>query len=435
MSSPSRRQLLASGLAWMLAQLAPRSAAAVAREPYGGRLQLSLPLDAERLDPHEADDLGAALLGGNLFESLFALDGRGQPYPTLAAELPEERRGRLHLRLRPELHSARGKLLDAADAVASLTRAERAQPWLPALGPVRRESSDVLSFPLTPALELAQRLASSRFALVPSDFDAGRPDGHGAFVANRSGTSLELLRNVNAARGGSYLDAVGIECSELSECLRAFESGRSELGWLGDGLYQKRAATVPFRLAPLGFVYVRPGRKLGRLAAPGVLTAALEATPSRALDALGYQRTTVPTARAVSGLSGALCYPRGAPQLRATAEALAEAWSTAQTRIEPRELGRQEASELRKRGDFELMLGFARTAGLDERALHSLLFHLDGAPVPTRFTPEPPERLVRRLGLGIVGWLAPSGACVPSFAGALTGAAIELTEQKIRPIR
>lgn len=426
MTCTRREHLL--GWASCLAVTWAGSASALGRPAYTGEVRLVVPTSARSLDPHDVTDLNAALFGSNLFECLYGLTSDGQPYPTLADGLPEVRGARSLVRLRPGMTSAKGRPLDAATAAAALLRAEKAQPWLGSLGSPRVESPDSFSLVGVDTLAWARRLASPALALVPRDFDATRPDGHGPFVAARAGNGWTLTRNVRAPRGGAYLDQVNLESAELSECLRAFEAGKSDLGWLGAGLYRKRPRAVPFRLASPGLVYVVAGQGLGKLRAPGVLQAALNATPNRAFESLGYERSGAAGKSGFPGRSLAVAVPDDVPQLVATAEALAEAWSSPAGRVSVTPLSSSSILERRRDGQFDVMLGFARTSELSDKERHALLVSLDGGPATWPSAPEEPERLARRLGLGVLGRLIPQGSAVDGLLPAFRGSRVELAD-------
>lgn len=409
---------------------------ALGRPRYGDTLRLSLPSATNRLDPHDPEQLSLALYGSSLFEPLFGVTSEGQAYPTLAESLPRVEKSRLFVTLRPELLTSRGKKLDSESVVASLLRARAQMPFLSGLGVPRAEGAHALSFALGDPAELARTLALPHTALTPLGFLPESPDTTGALRVSRRGSTLILNRNPYAARGGSYLSEVHITQASLSDCLRAFEAGISELGWLGRGLHHPVREARDFRLPELGWVSLLAGRGLGRLRAPGVLQAVLNSTTSRALDSLGYARAKItdPKPHALPALR--IHYPADCHQLRATAEALAEAWSRPGVGMQVSGEPRESLLDRRRSLDFDVLLGFSRTARLDARTLHLLLLHLDGATLPRQFHPEPPERLARRLHLGLVGALAPPVAVLPQILHLIGTSELQLAEaEKLAPQR
>src|SRR2546428_425756 len=76
---------------------------------------------------------------------------------------------------------------------------------------------------------LARALCSPLVALLPRRFDPGAPDGTGAFRADISPSGISLTRNLNAARGPAFLDAIDIAPAEdLKTSLRSFEAERDD---------------------------------------------------------------------------------------------------------------------------------------------------------------------------------------------------------------
>jgi len=406
----SRRRHFSTLAALGMTALGARPARAVERVIYGGQVRLVLPTSTASLDPHDPEDLTAALLGPNVFEPLFARSASGQPYPTLADGLPTVEGGRILVRLRPELTSARGRALTSTSVVASLVRARRALPLLAELGTPRAEGQLGFSLPSGDPHLVAQRLSLAATAIVPGDFRPESPQGSGAFAVTQVGRELTLKRNPNASRGGALLARVDVVRAELSDCLRAFEGGTSDLGWLGNGLHQPRAGAVPFQLQVLGWVVVLGGKGLGKLRAPGVLQAALDATKSRALDSLGYQRAPTASSLDFPGRDLIVACPDDCPQLAATATALGEAWSSSRSRVTVEREGRADLAARRRSGDFDVMLTFIATLEQTARDVHAALLVAEGVSVPAQFIAETPMRLARRLNLGVLGALAPHGA-------------------------
>jgi len=188
------------------------SAHALGRSPFSGALRLRVPLYFGGLDPHASDDPLSALFASAVFDPLFAFDANGKPYPTLASALPERTPNGARLRLRPELVSARGKALSAADVVFSLKRAQTlgGAAVLSSFRPPSIDGKDPLSV-IVPEADpdvLARALSSQFTALVPRSFTPLAPDGTGAFSAALGHATLTLTRNERAARGAAFLDRI-----------------------------------------------------------------------------------------------------------------------------------------------------------------------------------------------------------------------------------
>jgi len=103
----------------------PGRVRALGRTPTSGKLKLALPWPVTSLDPHDPFDATAALFAHAVFDQLYALDAAGEPFPTLAADLPAIEGGKTVVRLREGLLTAKGKKLEARDVVFSLQRARR----------------------------------------------------------------------------------------------------------------------------------------------------------------------------------------------------------------------------------------------------------------------------------------------------------------------
>jgi peptide/nickel transport system substrate-binding protein len=418
-SGLSRR---AFGAALLLSQ----AAAALGRTPLGGTLRLTLPISTRALDPHAADDLSAALFAPQIADSLFALDGDGRPYPTLAGTLPVETAKGALVTLRPQLTSARGKALDARDAVFSLERARRlgGAAVLRELGSPSLVPKDPLSFvvPGASAAAVAFALASPLTALVSRGHGPEIPDGTGAFRAIPGASRLVLERNVNAARGAAFLERVEISAArDLSAALRAFETGAADVGFLGSGLHRPRPGSVPFEGPELGFLILRTGALAKSWSAPGVAQGLVDRIPAGALRHLGLKDPGGVT-RAGTGWGGGpaeLFVSGDAPLFAQIADGLLpHLGGSGQITVRP--VARSELAERRAKGDYALMLDFVRSAGPRGRStMLSLLAATshDLAARPPRAVSFEARDVARTLPLGVVGVLALGGARLPSING------------------
>jgi peptide/nickel transport system substrate-binding protein len=222
-----------------------RAALARGRTPLGGAVKLHVPWSVAAIDPHALDDGAAAIFGDALFDTLYARQEGGEIVASLAESEPSASGGALRVALRQGLRSAYGRPVDAHDAAASIVRARAggARAWLAAL-PAPRVDGNALVFAMTDASILVRALASPLVAVVPAGFNPARPDGTGPFRATRNGDALVLVRNANAARGPAFLDQVVVRAAPaLETSLRAFEEGADDVGWLGSGYFETRAAS------------------------------------------------------------------------------------------------------------------------------------------------------------------------------------------------
>lgn len=433
----TRRDVLrgiASATAWGPLLLAAGRAQGRGRTPYGGTLRLNLPLGLRRVDPHDLFDLEASVLGSALFDSLFALDESGRPYPTLAAGLPEVVPGGLQVSLRPNLKSATGRSVEPSDVEFSLKRASRggARLLLQPFGTPRRARGrrDALLFPTGEPLPLARALASPLVAVVPRGFRPERPDGTGPFAITHQGAGMLLERNARAARGGAFLDAIDVRHSpDLAAALRAFEADEADVGWLASGLHRARQRAEQLDAGKLGWIVLATGRQLGPWAAPGVAQTVLDEAHLDSLSALGLavQRPKTSTLRLWRGPTTEVLVDAGTPQLLAIARALAEAMGGSGSGLTVNPVPASTLQVKKTTGDYGLLLEFVRVIGRgpgdDARALltaASLTSAGGSARLDDRSlhaSGEPLNGVTRRLQLGVVGALRLRGAHLGRFAG------------------
>jgi len=412
--------------AWLLAMGATATAAALGRTPFGGRLRLRLPWATNSIDPHALDDPTAALFGASIADPLYALDSQGRPYPTLARGLPEATTKGAVVRLRPNLNTGRGRALDARDLLFSLRRArDRGAVALlsPLANPVPHPHDGwAVVFPGAEPLAVARALTSPLTALLPRGFSRLRPDGTGAFVATAGRKRLVLARNPTAARGPAYLDAIEVTAAaDLADALRSFESGDSDLGWLGRGLHRPRPGSVPFNAGSLGWVVLRTGTEAGSWGAPGVAQQLLDRIGAAALSHLGLHGVPAPAGDpAWGGDPCDLLVANDAPHLAGIARTIAGLLTRPGHEIRAAERSRRNLEQRLQRSRFSLMLDFVRPLGpSSEDALLSLLTAADPALArrPPRLKGLAPRRVAQTLPLGVVGELRIEGAHMPRTQG------------------
>ncbi len=407
--SPSRRAFFATWGALSAVLALPHTAAAKRRPNYSGSLRLHLPLNVTSIDPHDPHDLTTRLLGNALFETLYARSTTGTAYPTLAASLPRLEKGRCLVELRPGLSFASGTALDASQVVASLNRAKQFSPWLQDLGTVVSTGPRGIAFSQRDPRLLTRLLSSSRTSLLPKGFSPTAPDTCGAFRVEATGTTLHMKRNPRAPRGGSFLDEVWIESASVSDCLRAFEARRSDLGFLGAGLHRERRDVKRFAMKPVGLALLLPGGELRARTPVGTLHEMLARLPQAQLSALGVERPRH-SPRRWNGGDADLVVPAEEPWLVALAEDMASALSTKGHFISVKKTPSRQIPILERSGAFDLMLRFFGTQGVSEEDTTRQLFRLDDKPAPRGGRTLSPLESGRQLSLGIVGAMTPRGA-------------------------
>jgi peptide/nickel transport system substrate-binding protein len=408
---------------FLLATLASSALLALGRTPHGGTLRLALPWPLHQLDPHALDDATAALFGTAVVETLFVRSATGQTYPTLAAGAVQAVGSSARLQLRPDLRTALGRPLDARDVVFSLERSRRAAgaALLAHFGAFKSDPSDPLAVLIERAKPraLERALASPLCSLVPRGFSPRRPDGTGPFRVEALGDALILTRNLYAARGASFLERIQVRrVTGLAEALRAFETGASDIGWLGGGLHRRRVGAVAFDAGMFGWAVLRTGRDAGSWGAPGVAQKLLDAVAPERLSHLGL-RGLPKTA------SGTLLWGGGparflvaddAPHLEQIARALAALLSQPGHEIRVVPSPRTVVEAARRSQRFTLLADFVRWPG-DEQVAKTMLVaaadeRLARSPPPTSLGPR---ELTRTLRLGIIGELALQGAHAAAY--------------------
>jgi len=388
---------------------------ALGRTPYGGRLRLAVPWPIVSLEPASLSDGFAALFASAAFEPLFALDGTGNPYPALAESLPTKLDGGCRLALRPGLKTAAGRALTGADVVATLARAKsRAAVGL--LGELTTPSVDAkdplgVVFAHASADTVARVLSSPLLALVPRGFSPLAPDGCGAFKVELGRGRALLTRNPYAARGPSYLDAIEITAvNDLAELLRGFETGATDVGWFGTGLYRAVKDAVAFEAPRYGFAVLMAGKATGAWGAPGTLQAVLDAVPAQQLSHLGVRGLPAQASGspAWGGPATNIAVLANAPQLGAIARALAATLSTPGHELSVVEKTAEELSGLQNTRQFGLLLDLVRAPTNAPRDLE-LALRTAASPEAAKRAPKTaplaPRELGRQLPLGVVGEL------------------------------
>jgi peptide/nickel transport system substrate-binding protein len=451
---PARRTFLAqagAGLGALALGLRTPEARAMGRTPQGGRIAMHVPWPMVGLDPHDLRDPTAALFASAIADPVYAIDpANGLPYPTLAA-LPAREGADTVVRLREGLRTARGAALDARDLIASIERA-RARGAAAILATVPRpvtHKSDLLAAafgPIDPA-QLARALASPLVALLPRKFDVGAPDGTGAFRADISPSGLTLLRNLNAARGAAFLDAIEIAPAEdLKTSLRSFEAERDDIGWLGMGLHDGRKGAVRFDLGRAAWIVLITGPDAGAFGLPGVAQKLVDAIPPERLVPFGIGPLPPSSGDpAWGGPSAELLVDAASPHLIEIARAVAPILSRPGHEVTATPVTRAEIARRRARGKATLAIEVVRALGPSAR---ETLLSLATADDPARgrdlarATPKlaavaSARQLTGTLRVGVLGEMRITGGVVPDvvFARSLSGEGWDLGATFRKPAR
>ncbi len=439
----SRRTLLAAsasaGAAAIVASVAaPRDALALGRRPYRGRVEFGLPWPTTSVDPHSLFDPTAAFFGDAIFDTLYALDASGNPYPTLASALPNaasvpdsaagsvgggtDNQTSVRVRLRPGLRTNSGRRLTARDVVWSFQRSARngGIGWLAGIraSMAGGEGDDVIRFDGADPKQLAERLASPIVAILPRGFSARRPDGTGAFEMRGRKGRMFLSRNMHAARGPAFVDGIEVWTTEsLQQGLRAFEVGDSDIGWLGSHLHRPRPGARRFDAGSVGWAVLRTGSESG--VGPGVAQALLDGLDPHGLAHFGLG--PLPSQRGVQGWYGKPCdlvARDDAPYLRQLGQAIADLLTRKGHEVRFVAESAREISKRRRNGRFAMMLDVVRKLAPGGTAtIVSLLSAVDPtlARRPPVYRKVDARRVLRAHSMGVVGELRVAGAYAPSL--------------------
>jgi peptide/nickel transport system substrate-binding protein len=235
---------------------------------------------------------------------------------------------------------------------------------------------------------------------------------------------MTLTRNVNAARGAAYLDAVEvIRADDLKTSLREFEAERDDVGWLGAGLHSSRRGSVRFDLGAAAWVVLVTGAEAGPFGQPGVAQQLADGLPPERLAHLALG--ALPAARGDPGWGGPpaeLLVDESAAHLVEVAQAVAPILSRPGHEVTATPVARAELGRRRARG-AALAIELVRSMGPGSlQALLSLATAdgrsraVDLARHPPKLSAGTPARaLTSMLRVGVIGEVRVAGAVMPDL--------------------
>jgi peptide/nickel transport system substrate-binding protein len=405
--------------------LVARGARARSRDAPGGRISFRMPWPLAALDPHRIDDIGCAVLGDAVFDTLYAPSNAGADAfaPVLAEAEPEVVDGAVRVAIRAGLHTARGRAFAAKDAAFSIARARAsgATAWLTEIA-APHVDGNALVFPhARDANKIARALSSPLVAMVPTAFRPDAPDGTGAFRADRTAEGFSLVRNARAATGPSFLESATVRrAADLAASLRAFESGEDDLGWLGAGLHEPRPGSLRFDAGAVAFAVLRTGREGGTWDAPGVAQSLADGIAPSRLGHLGLGAPWTSDGSAKwGGGATAIVVRDDSPWLVELARAVASALTSTASDVGVRPVPLAEVEQRRASRAFALMVDAVRPFGRGYVAETSALAAADEPQRGADIVRRPPRGelparvMARTLRLGVLGEIRVSGGRVP----------------------
>ncbi len=417
------RRSFVAGPVGLALGLLTRDVDAMGRVPVGGKLRFRVPWRLSSIDPHDLHDPVAAIFGPAIADPVYGRDAGGRVYPTLADGMPFEEDGETLVKLRPGLLTASGRGLSGHDLAWSIKRCRaraagglfaQTTPYVHSF----RDRPLVVGFGKADPKRLAFLLSAPTAALLPAGFSPFKPDGTGALSARPAGSSLFLARNRNASRGASFLEGVQVDAApSINDSLRAFETKRDDLGWLGMGLHGRRKGALRFDRGVMGWALLATGNRAGSWGAPGMAQRLANAVPIGRLG-VGVSGGGNGSGDGWEGAPANLIYDGAHPQLRQIAEAVAAKLTSSGHEVTAAPVSSSTLRSARQSGDFTLAIDFARTLqlpGTTGLALATAERHALGVEMGKRrqWPNGAPSVLTRGRRIGVLGIIRLSGGMAP----------------------
>jgi ABC-type transport system substrate-binding protein len=202
-------------------------AAAATRPHYGGTLHVQMGSTVGSLDPadsNQPDTLATRSVLALIFDTLVALNDRGQPQPALAISWqPEPGNQRWQFVLRPGVTFSDGTPMTPEVVAASLRRANPGWKILP------QETAVIIQLD-TASPDLPAELALPRNSIAK--LEAGKALGTGPFVVTQwdPGKKLVMAARDDYWAGRPFLDSVEIEMGKnFRDQTIAYDLGQAQL--------------------------------------------------------------------------------------------------------------------------------------------------------------------------------------------------------------
>lgn len=244
MSPATKRSGAAARTLLVAALLLPLVARAETRPRYGGNVVASLTSAPASIDPLAAQSWAEVVLATLVFDGLYRIDANGAPRPHLASGDPQlssdKKTARIPVRAGARFHD--GRMITAADVVASLKRAQGAAQgeWL--LAPVAKikKDGDVVVLTLRrPVPELTTLLAAPQLAITPGGKapSTRAPVGSGPFAVKKIASDarrIELAAFAEHFAGRPYADALTLRWfADADEEAVSYEAGAADVSLRG----------------------------------------------------------------------------------------------------------------------------------------------------------------------------------------------------------
>ena len=367
----------------------------------------------------------AALFAHAVFDQLYALDAAGEPFPTLAADLPATEGGKRWCGCAKGCSPPRG---GSSTHVMSSFRCNALVAASPPLGgeicpPQHRTERSARGGVLDRRrLRIAKTLSSPLFALVPRAFDPSSPDGTGAMTPQISGRACcsNAMRTPRAARRFSRRSRSTKRPIFPRRCDRSRATSPTSVG---SELGCTRLAPVPLRfdLGSVAWIVLQTGNEAGSWGAPGLAQRLLDGLAPEQLQHFGLGQLPAPSGNAEwGGKPCELLVQEGSAYLDELARTVSSPAFASGSRGERQARAGARAHRRRASGTYSLALGVVRPfAGPGIATLVALAAAVDPSSAlelmrsPPRLSTFSPRALTRTLRLGVLGELRVVGAHAP----------------------
>jgi peptide/nickel transport system substrate-binding protein len=223
----------------------------------------------------------------------------------------------------------------------------------------------------------------------------------------------------------AWLDEIVVrEAADVSDSLRAFETGKDDVGWLGTGLHEPRAGAVPFDAGLVAYAVLRTGRDAGPAwDAPGVAQSICDGISYSGLSSLVLGAAwSAATPTKWGGAPCELLVRDDAHWLIELANAIAGSITDAGHEVTVKTIAPSDLATRRSSRGYALALDVARPAATTTSGALAGLSASDDPSTTAdvvRHAPRlgeiPPRALTKLMRIGVVGEIRVQGGRVPDL--------------------